>query len=300
MTIVIAGGSGFIGTMLTKALLAKGESVIVVDIVAPQITHEQLFFIQCDLTTQPLPYNVLERTDALINLVGAPVNKKWTPQYKEVIRTSRVRSTKTLVSALSSAQSRPTVFVNASAVGFYGDTKDGVDERTQKGTGFLADLVADWEAEALMAQQYGVRTVLVRTAPVFGRVGILKAITNTAPFWFLCRVTKKDFWMSWIHERDIVRVYLYALETTTLVGPVNAAAPEQSTYSAIVQEVARLIHRKIVMTIPSWLLKKKFGEFAQEIVSNKRIVPQRLLDKGFVFEYPTIKEALTSIFIKKQ
>ena len=297
MTIVITGGSGYIGTKLTRTLLGEGHTVIIVDQVSPRFTHERLFFIQCNLSHQTLPYNVLERTDAVINLAGAPINKTWTSEYKEIIRSSRINSTRTIVHAIEHAQSRPTVLISASAVGYYGDTADKeTTEQGQKGDGFLADVVEAWEQEAERAEDFGVRVVLVRTAPVLGKNGFLKELTKSAPFGFLVRLTKKNYWMSWIHEDDIVNAYLFALGTSTVVGPINASAPESMGHRNFVALLAHTMHRKVLGSIPEWIAKKVFGELFDEITKNQRIVPQRLYDKGFIFLYPTAKEAFENIY----
>lgn len=301
MTIVLAGGSGFIGTSLTKALIAKGYTVIVIDIRSPRFTDKNLFFIQCDLSMQALPYNVLEKTDAVINLTGAPISQKWTSSYKNIIKESRIRSTQTLVEALVVAQSRPTTFINASAIGYYGDTGElVVDEQGSKGTGFLSDVVALWEQEAIKAESASVRTVLIRTAPVIGQGGMLASLMKTVKFGFLLRLSKKDFWMSWIHEDDIVAVYLFALETTTLQGVVNACAPDRIHHHMFMQMLGKSVHRKVLGVVPPFIAKRLFGELFDELTKSQQVQPRRLIDKGFTFTHPTLSGAFHTIFSKKK
>src|SRR5882757_6672243 len=121
MTIVITGGSGFLGTKLTEKLLKQGHMVIVIDILPPRINHKKLFFIQCDLSKQQLPFNVLEQTDAVVNFVGKNIFAKWNDSYKKEIRESRVESTKHIVESMKLATNRPTILINASAVGIYSE-----------------------------------------------------------------------------------------------------------------------------------------------------------------------------------
>ena len=296
MTIVVAGGSGFIGTTLTKRLLALGHTVVVVGRRAPTYTHEQLYFINCDIAVSPLPYNILERTDAVINLVGRTIFQKWTPETKAAIHASRIDSTKRIVESIAAAASRPPVFICASATAFYGDTKEAVaDEQSENGEDFLAHLVAEWEGEARKASEYGVRVVLMRTAPVLGHGGMLKAFTKTAPFGFLLNLRKRDFAMSWIHEEDIVNAYIFALQTNNLQGVVNAAAPESVSSHTFMQTLGRTIHRRIIGTVPEWLGVFRLGEFYEALTMNSRIAPKRLLDKGFQFQYPDLESALKSL-----
>ncbi|HTH93553.1 MAG TPA: TIGR01777 family oxidoreductase [Candidatus Paceibacterota bacterium] len=293
MTIVVAGGSGFIGTMLTKRLLGQGHTVVVVATTAPSFTHKELFFIQCDLAHQSLPYNILEHADAVINLAGFPINKKWTPENKNAILESRTKSTETIIDAISKAKSRPTVFICASATGFYGDTgEEMADEQTGIGDSFLAGVVAEWEAAARKATEYGVRVVCIRTAPVIGRGGFLAHLKQIAKFGILPRLKKNDFWFSWISDIDIVNVYLFALETTTLQGVVNAAAPEPVRYSELLQQLKKVWRHRFIMTIPQWIGKRKFGEGYEEMTNDSRVIPRRLLDKGFEFVFPTIDGAI--------
>lgn len=301
MTIVVAGGSGFIGTMLAKRLLGQGHTVVVVATSSPSFTHQNLFFIQSDVANGPLPYNILEQTDAVINLVGAPISKKWTESYKKVIRDSRIKSTDSIVAGIAAAKSRPSVFICASATGFYGNTgEEIVDEQTTIGEGFLASVTAEWEASARKATEYGVRVVCIRTAPVIGQGGLLAELKRASKFGIIPRLTKEDPWFSWISGTDIVNAYVFALETNTLQGVVNASTPEPIRYSAFLNTLKANWKRRIVMTVPQWLGKKMFGEGYDELNFSSRVVPRRLLDKGFEFAYPTIEEAVKESAIIKQ
>jgi len=295
MTIVVAGGSGFIGTMLTKRLLAGAHTVIVVDIVAPRFTHEKLFFIQCDITKQQLPFNVLEQTDVVINLAGRTIFGKWNDRVKQEILDTRILSTRHIVESMKQATNRPTVLINASAVGYYGDrANEQLSDRAHPGTGFLAETVVAWEQEAYKADEFGTRVVCIRTAPVVGHGGLLATIKQSARFGFLLKLTNKDFYQVWIHEDDIVEAYLFALHTSTLQGSVNAAAPEQVTHSAFMNTVAAVMHRRVIGALPRFIGKRMFGEFLIETTKSQCVVPQRLLDKGFVFTHPHLKEAIVA------
>ncbi|MEO5646288.1 MAG: TIGR01777 family oxidoreductase [Candidatus Paceibacterota bacterium] len=295
MTIVVTGGSGFIGTTVSKRLLAQGHTVVVIALTPPSFTHQNLFFIQSDVATQPLPYNVLEQTDAIINLVGAPISVKWTEKNKKAIHDSRIKSTASIVEAIAASKSRPTVFICASASGFYGNTGEVIhDEQSPNGTGFLADVVMEWEAEARKATEFGVRVVCIRTSPVIGHGGLMSLIKKSAGWGFLPRLKKEDFWFSWISEMDIVNAYLFALETNTLQGVVNATAPEPVLYSTFLQSLKNIWKHRLVITIPQWLGKKMFNDGYFEMTNDSRVVPKRLVDKGFDFVYPTIESALAA------
>lgn len=294
MTIVVAGGSGFIGTRLTRKLLALGDTVIVIDRVGPRFTHEHLFYIHCDITQDQLPFNVLEHTDAVINLCGAPINKKWTTAYKQQIRDSRIVSTRHIVESMRSATARPSVLINASATGYYGERGDEeLSEKSERGTGFLSDVVGEWESEAHKAEEFGTRVVCIRTSPVVGHGGMLTELKKSAKFGFLLKLSRRDFWQPWIHEEDIVNTYLFALQTSTLQGPVNAAAPQEIKHAAFMRELGQTLHRRVLGSIPGFIKEIMFGkELVPELTRNQRVTPQLLIDKGFVFQYPTLAEAL--------
>lgn len=301
MTIIITGGSGFVGGMLAKALLARGDTVIVVDLFAPKFTNEKLFFIPCDLSKQTIPFGVLEHADAVVNLCGAPISQKWTEETKAVIYDSRILSTRNVVVSLEQTKARPAVFVCASAIGFYGDTGESVaDEKSPAGTGFLVRVVEDWEEEAQKANTLGVRVVSVRTAPVLGRAGMLALYTQTARFGFLLGL-KKDFGLSWIHIHDLVASYIFAIETSTVQGAINAVAPEGSTYKKIMKELGVILHRKVFLLLPKRLALYVFGaDGYNELTTNQLAEPARLLDKGFSFMYPTLTSALIQIYPPKK
>ena len=148
--------------------------------------------------------------------------------------------------------------------------------------------------EAYKAEEFGTRVVCIRTAPVVGHGGLLATIKQSARFGFLLKLTNKDFYQVWIHEDDIVEAYLFALHTSTLQGSVNAAAPEQVTHSAFMNTVAAVIHRRVIGALPRFIGKRMFGEFLIETTKSQCVVPQRLLDKGFVFTHPHLKEAIVA------
>ncbi len=296
MTVVLTGGSGFIGSALSRALLEKGHTVVVIDKKSPDFTHQNLYFIQCDLEENMLPFNVLERTDAIIHLAGRTIFGKWTDKVKNEIEKSRIVSTKHLVKSLEKTATRPSIFICASATGYYGDKGDeDVDEQSSKGTTFLSHVTERWEEEAMKAEQFGCRVVLVRTAPVIGSSGFLKPLLQLARLGIVLRLVRKDFWMSWVHIDDVVRIYLFALETNTLQGIVNASSPMPVKSSDFMKLFARATHRRVIGALPKFLSKLLYGEFIHEIVLSQKAYPRRLIDKGFDFEYVNIEGALRQV-----
>jgi len=294
MTIVVTGGSGFVGTRLTHELITKGHVVIVIDKRSPSFTHKNLFFIPCDLAVNTLPFNVLERTDAIVNLVGSPIGRKWTPRVKENIRATRINATKNLIESLAQTVNKPSIFVSASGTGYYGEGgNELLDERAPQGTTFLATLTGEWEAQAMRAEEFGCRVVIVRTAPILGKYGFLAPLWKSARFHLSGTIFKKDFWMPWIHIDDAVSVYLFALETNTLQGVVNAAAPTHTRYSELARIFRKVTRSFSLGRLP--LATLRFGEMIDGLSTNEKIVPQRLIDKGFSFAFVDIEDALRSI-----
>ncbi len=296
MTVAIGGGSGFIGSVLSERLISLGHKVVIIDIFPPRFTHENLFYINCDLSKTTVPYNALESVDVVINLAGKNIFGKWTESYKQEIRTSRVNSTQNLIESISQTKNKPGCLICASAIGFYGDTgEEEVFEQSPKGESFLADIVFDWEQEAKKAQEFGVRVVCLRTAPVLGNGGFLAVLKKVSKFGFLMKLSKKDFWMSWVHQEDLIASYLFAIETTTLQGVVNVSAPESIRHSHFMKIFGRVFHRPVFGHVPSFFMKLFFGDFFDEITKSQRVLPKRLLDKGFIFTYTDIEGALIDI-----
>lgn len=284
MTIVVTGGSGFIGTALTNVLLAKGHTVIVIDTHGPSLTHTNLFFIPCDLEASMLPFNVLERTDAIIHLAGS---------YGSTAGTAH------LIASLEQTTNKPSIFISASSVGYYGVGFDReLDERSSVGTSAAARAVEAQEKEALKAERFGCRVVIVRTAPVVGRGGFMVPIARAAALHVVFRLTKENFWMPWIHLNDLIHIYLFALETGTLQGVVNAAAPKPIQYSDFITALKKVRHALLLPMLP--FLKWPYQDPVRELLISQKIVPQRLIDKGFAFAYTNIQEAVADVLQQRK
>ena len=298
MTIVVTGGSGLIGTALTKALLSKGYTVIVVDVKGPRLTHQNLFFIPCNLGETTLPFNVLERTDAVIHLAGASIREKWTPLSADRAKERMVRTTEHLMESLRQTTNKPPLVVTASTTAYYGDGFErDLDERSARGDDEFTTTIEAREKTALEAEAFGCRVVIVRTAPVIARGGFLAPVVKLAKFHLVAPLkSDTDDWMPWIHINDLVRIYLFALETSTLQGVVNAASPMPISHETFTKAVA--------VETKSINLKGFLGRMVRktpriELLLNQRVLPQRLIDKGFAFAYTNIREAIADILHEK-
>jgi hypothetical protein len=233
--------------------------------------------------------------DAAINLCGAGVgDHRWNARYKQVLRDSRVLPTATLAEALALLPDPPSVLLNASAIGFYGDTAGtAVDETAPRGRGFLADLCAEWEAATDPAESAGIRVVHLRTGLVvsgsggaWGRLLPLFKAGLGGPMG-----SGDQFW-STISLSDQMAGVRHCLNTPQLAGPVNVTGPHPLTNREMAQAMGTVLHRPAVLPAPGFALKAVLGEFAGEILGSQRVLPTRLLTSGFVFSHPRFADQL--------
>ncbi|MEY2248663.1 TIGR01777 family oxidoreductase [Streptomyces sp. BF23-18] len=289
--IVIAGASGLIGSALARSLSAEGHEVVRLVRREPRSPDE----IRWDPQRQRIDAVGLIGCAAVVNLAGAPVaGRPWTREYKRMIRDSRVLGTATLAEAVASLDEPPRVFVNGSAIGFYGDTDDrAVDESAPPGDGFLPSVCVEWEEATAPAQEAGVRTVLPRTGLVVAREG--GAWARLIPLFKAGaggRVGNgRQFW-SYIALHDEVAALRHLIDTESLSGPVNLTAPDPLTNGEITAAMGRVLRRPTLLTAPAPLLRLVLGDMAEDILGSQRVLPTRLLESGFTFAFPSIEGTL--------
>ncbi|MGC0332443.1 uncharacterized protein (TIGR01777 family) [Streptomyces sp. SAI-170] len=286
--IVVAGASGLIGRALVRSLRADGHEVVRLVRREPGAADE--------IRWDPRGGRVdLPECDAVVNLAGAGVgNRPWTRAYKEEIRASRVLGTLALARAIAALEPRPRVFVNGSAVGYYGDTgQRAVDEDAPAGEGFLPSVCVEWEAAAAPAQEAGVRTAFVRTGLVVARGGgawgrlfpLFKAGLGT-------RFGDGGQYWSYVSLHDEVAAIRHLLDRDDLSGPFNVTAPEPLTNREITAAMGRVLHRPAVLAVPAPVLRTVLGDMAGEVLGSTRVLPMRLLESGFVFAFPGIEDTI--------
>ncbi|MCW0391363.1 TIGR01777 family oxidoreductase [Xanthomonas sacchari] len=293
MHVLVTGGTGFIGRALCPALLDAGHRVSVLTR-APARAARLLPAVQVlDDLQRAAP------ADAVINLAGEPLTEgRWSATRKRRFRTSRIGTTRALIdwmSGLDAAQ-RPGCLISGSAIGYYGDRGDEVlDETSTPGDDFAAQLCRDWEAEALRAQDLGVRTSLVRTGVVLGRDGGALA-RMLLPFRFGMggRMGDGRQWMSWIHRDDQVGLLLWLLQQGG-EGAYDATAPAPATNAAFAQQLAATLHRPALLPMPAAALRLGFGEMAELLLGSQRVLPTRAQREGYVFRYPQLDAALRDL-----
>lgn len=236
--------------------------------------------------------------DAVVNLAGESIMGLWTRAKKRRIMESRIHGTRSLVEALRKTPGGPRILVNASAVGFYGDTGETlVDESSVVGAGVLAEVAAAWEAEALRAAGFGVRVVCIRIGFVLGRGGALKLVAPLFRAGLGGRLGDGRQWVSGIHVEDVAGLIRWSLETDSVQGPVNAVLPEPFRNEEFTREVARAVHRPAILPAPAFALRLGLGEMSHLLLDSCRVQPAIALNHGYVFRFATLPSALQDALI---
>ncbi|MCW2691383.1 MAG: hypothetical protein JWR37_6273 [Mycobacterium sp.] len=289
--IAIAGSSGLIGSALVYALRATDNRVLRIVRRAPSNPDE----LHWNPDTGEFDPSSLQGVDAVVNLCGVNVGeKRWSGAFKQSLRDSRITPTEVLSAAVVDAGVG--VLVNASAVGYYGDTRDRIaDETAPAGSGFLAQLCEDWEAATQPAQEAGVRVVLVRTGLVLGPSGgILGRLRPIFSLGLGARIGNGRQYMPWISLEDEVRALLFAISNDSLSGPANLTGPAPVTNAEFTAALGRAVNRPTPWMLPGFVVRTALGEFAEEgLLGGQRAIPAALERAGFQFHHNTIGEALS-------
>jgi uncharacterized protein len=295
MKLILAGGTGFLGRLLSSYLASLGYEVVVLTrgsgmrtAIGRSVTWRPDGTAQTSWTAE------LADAGVIVNVSGAGIaDKRWTDDRKAELRDSRILSTRSLVAALRQIPAAPRVFVNASAVGYYGDTGDAiVDESFPPGSDFLATLCLDWEAEARAAEALGCRVVLTRTGLVLGRGGVLARMTTPFRFFVGGPLGSGRHYVSWIHHEDWVALIDWTIKQANLTGAVNATASSPVTNEVFSRAFGHAVNRPSWARVPKTALRVVVGELASSLLSSHRVLPKRALENGFRFKYPDITEAM--------
>jgi uncharacterized protein (TIGR01777 family) len=237
----------------------------------------------------------LESLDAIIHLAGETISGRWTDEKKRKIMDSRVFGTRNIVETIEKLADKPKVLLNASATGIYGDRADDImTEESSVGDTFLAEVAVNWEAEAVKAENFGVRVVLLRTGIVLAKDGGALAQMMT-PFKFGLGGTigSGKQWMSWISLEDEVRAILFALENENVRGAINLVAPNPATNEQFTDTLGAVVHRPTFLPLPAFAVNLAFGEMGDALLlDSTRVVPKKMEEYGFKFNFPELKSAL--------
>lgn len=295
MIIAIAGASGMIGRALARSLEGQGHEVRRLG----RMKGDDGNWFRWDPSSGQIDTAALTGVDAVVNLAGANIaGGRWTDTRKQVLRDSRVLSTRLLSSQIARLEQRPPVMVNASGAGLYGITPEGwVDERSPRGNGFLAGLCAEWESSSGEAAKAGCRVVHVRLGVVLSPAG--GALAKMIPPFRMGLggpIGDGSAWLSWISLVDAVRVFERVIGDASIRGAVNGVTPNPVTNAEFAAALGKALGKPARFRTPAALLKVGFGQMAEEtVLASARVRPSRLLDAGFEFMHPTIDAALTEL-----
>lgn len=303
-TVIITGGTGFIGTQLTQKLLEKGYRVIILTRNPDRfLSHtDSLKYVGWDGKTAEGWGNIVNEATAIINLAGESIaGVRWTNEKKAKILQSRLNAGNAIIEAIKKANQKPEVLIQASAIGYYGSRSESLNESSSPGLGFLPDVAIQWEASTKEASSYGIRHVIIRTGLVLGEnEGLLKILIPVFK-WYLGGYFGDGLqWMSWIHIEDEVNAIIHCLQNNNIKGPVNVVSlnPVQAKY--FYKTLSSVLHRPCLFKIPEVAIKMLLGDMADELIlSSQKVHPDVLISTKFSFTYSNLYEALYSLLSKK-
>ncbi len=295
MRLVVAGGTGFIGSALCVRLMDLGHSLTILSrkrSPGPILSNKDWITWQ---PGSPGPWEeAIDGVDGVINLAGEPIARRWSQSVKEEIRASRVNTTRDLVTAIGKAKARPKFLLNSSAVGYYGPRGDEpITEDAGPGSDFLSRVCVVWEEEAKRAEAFGVRVILLRTGVVLGKGG--GALVKMVPPFKLFiggPLGTGTQWMSWIQMEDEIGLMVHLIQNSEVMGPINATAPGQVTMKEFCQTLGKVLRRPSWAPVPSFALRVLMGEMADMLLTGQRVLPGKSQDSGYAFKYPNLLEAL--------
>jgi hypothetical protein len=299
MKILITGGTGFVGTQLTSRLTQDGHELTILSRSAKRSGEvpRGISYLQGDPTQKGAWQEAIKSHDAVINLAGASIFAKWTKEHKKAIRESRVSTTRNIVEGIPSHSQEPFRLFSTSAVGYYGFCGDEeLTEDSPPGNDFLAQIAKEWEEEALKAKGKGARVIITRFGIVMGEKG--GALSQMIPLfkkYIGGPIGSGKQWFSWVHIKDLSEAFAFLMKHPEISGPVNVCAPNPVRNKDLAKALGKVLHRPSFMPAPAFMVKLVLGEFGSVILEGQRVIPKRLMDSGFAFQYPDIEKALKGI-----
>ncbi|WLR47768.1 TIGR01777 family oxidoreductase [Halobacillus litoralis] len=301
MNIAITGGTGFVGTQLKEKLVQEGHDVYILTRSPKKYKDtDQVTYVGW-LKEEFHPEQELPILDAIVNLAGESLNSgRWTEERKQSILESRIKSTEGVLDLIDALSEKPEVLVNASAVGYYGQskTKTFTEETTEPGNDFLANVVEEWEARASQAAEKGVRTVYVRFGIILGEEGALPKMILPYKMMIGGNLGSGEQWMSWIHIDDVVGIVHFAIENKNIHGPLNGTAPNPKRNKDFGQTLGEVLNRPHWITAPSVAMKVALGDMSTLLLDGQCVIPKKTTASGYTFHYPDLQPALSSILNK--
>jgi len=297
MKIIITGGSGFVGSHLSDYLLNGGHRVTALgrSVDYHRMHHRNYKYISADTTRTGDWQKELEDADAVVNLAGTTIFKRWTTSYKKHIYESRILTTRNVVASLP--RGKNITLCSASGAGYYGSRGDDLLKEDEKpGDDFLAGVSVDWEKEALQAADKHLRVVVMRFGVILGKDGgAMAKMIPAFKFFVGGSMGSGKQWFPWIHLVDLMAAVQFIFENDQIKGPVNFCAPDPTQYRDLAKTLAEALKRPAVMPAPAFLIRLALGEFGDVFLASQRTIPDKLLNHGFSFQYPNIKDAIRAV-----
>lgn len=304
MIVAITGATGFVGQRLVKRLSNEGHSVKVLSRngdrarrVFPASAFPKVDIVEYTPTQSGNWQAEISGCDGVVNLAGAPIaDERWTPKYKQSIMDSRKLGTEKIVEAIAKAESKPSVLVNSSAIGYYGTSETATfDESSPCGDDFLAEVCQTWEAEAQKAKDCGTRVAIIRTGVVLGNGGALAKMIPPFRLFAGGPIGSGRQWFSWIHRDDLVNLINKALTDTSMDGVYNGTAPNPVKMSTLCDELGHAMNRPSWLPVPSFALEALLGDGAKVVLEGQEVRPKQTQESGFTYQYPEVRPALEDI-----
>ncbi|MBB6177078.1 hypothetical protein HNQ82_001909 [Anoxybacillus tengchongensis] len=299
MNILIAGGTGFVGKALTTYFSQNGHHTYILTRNAQKRENDPYIHYVQWLTEDTNPYEQLSSIDVVVNLAGESINSgRWNETRKRVIMESRLQATHAIYDLIAKMKKKPNVVIQASAIGIYGTSlNETFTERHEiMGTDFLAQTVKRWEEAGQRIASLGVRTIFMRFGIILGKGGGALPRIILPYKWFIGgTIGSGKQWMSWVHIDDVIGAIDFAIRHERISGPVNVTAPSPVTMEQFGKTVANVLHRPHWLPVPSFALKLLLGEMSMLVLEGQRVIPEKLLQTGYHFSFPTVDRALVNI-----
>ena len=298
MKIVIAGGSGFIGQKLTAALLSEGHDIVILSRKEME-RKERLSYVKW-LQYGILPEHEIGFADVFINLAGVSINDgRWTASHQKQIYESRMTATDELLRIITALPKKPSVLVNASAIGIYPASEDTIytEQSTAIADDFLAKTVHDWEQKVARVELDGIRSVFMRFGVVLGNEGgALPLMSMPYKLFVGGTVGSGKQWISWVHIDDLISAIVFVINNQNINGPVNVCSPFPRQMKDFGQTIGAVLHRPHWLPIPSFAMQLILGKKSALVLQGQHVVPKVLQEEKFIFSYPTLESALENLF----
>ncbi len=305
MKVAITGATGFVGSRLVERLHSEGHSVVVL---TRSVDHgRRVFPAEAFPRVEVVGYSPLEAggwqngvlsgCDGVVNLAGAPISERWSDEHKQAIMDSRTIGTAKLVEALAKADPKPSVWVNASAIGYYGTSETATFDETSTPIqdDFLSQVCQAWERAAQPVKDYGTRLVILRFGIVLGMGGAVAKMLTPFRMFAGGPIGSGRQWFSWIHRDDLVNLIVQALQNPQMEGVYNATAPNPVRMDEFCKTLGKVLNRPSWLPVPDFVLETILGDGAQVVLEGQQVLPKRTEASGFSYQYTQVKEALNEI-----